>query len=62
MYLDFQDVGTTLALSVMLSQVLSNVPFVALYLPLLAGASEKVLIVLAAGSTLAGNLTLLGAA
>lgn len=60
--MDFQDVGTTLALSVVLSQVLSNVPFVLLYLPLLAGASEKVLIALAAGSTLAGNFTLLGAA
>jgi len=61
-HVDFQDVGTTLALSVVLSQVLSNVPFVTLYLPLLAGAGEKALIALAAGSTLAGNLTLLGAA
>ena len=50
--------------SVLLSQLISNVPLVALYLPLLmhAGASGKELMALAAGSTLAGNLFILGAA
>jgi Na+/H+ antiporter NhaD/arsenite permease-like protein len=51
-------------LSVVLSQVTSNVPFVALMLPVFktAGASSAQWLALAAGSTLAGNLTLLGAA
>ena len=53
--------------SVFLSQVLSNVPMVALYIPLmksLSFGSQSVYawIALGAGSTLAGNLTLLGAA
>jgi len=56
------DTGTILAFSTIASQFLSNVPFVMLYLPLIAGAGEKAFIALAAGSTLAGNLTLLGAA
>jgi len=49
---------------VLLSQLVSNVPLVALYLPLLqhAGVSEAGLLALAAGSTLAGNLLILGAA
>ena len=51
-----------LALSVILSQLVSNVPFVALYLPLLPGASVKGMMALAAGSTIAGNLFILGAA
>ncbi len=53
-----------LALSVMLSQVVSNVPFVALYLPVLnqIGATAQALVALAAGSTIAGNLSILGAA
>jgi Na+/H+ antiporter NhaD/arsenite permease-like protein len=47
-----------------LSQLLSNVPLVALYLPVLvqAGALTKGMVALAAGSTIAGNLTILGAA
>ena len=47
-----------------LSQLISNVPFVALYLPLLlqAGASVKGMMALAAGSTIAGNFSILGAA
>ena len=47
-----------------LSQLISNVPMVALYLPLLThlGVSAKELIALAAGSTIAGNLLILGAA
>ncbi|MFN4217339.1 MAG: anion transporter [Brevinematales bacterium] len=50
--------------SVLGSQILSNVPLVALYLPmlLLRGAGMKELMILAAGSTIAGNLTILGAA
>ena len=51
-----------LALSVILSQLVSNVPFVAIYLPLLPGASVKGMMALAAGSTIAGNLFILGAA
>ena len=48
----------------MLSQLISNVPMVALYLPMLqhAGAATKEMMALAAGSTLAGNLFILGAA
>jgi Na+/H+ antiporter NhaD/arsenite permease-like protein len=50
--------------SVLLSQLISNVPLVALYLPLLlhAGGGSRELLALAAGSTLAGNLFILGAA
>ena len=53
-----------LGVSVVLSQVLSNVPLVALYLPVLlhAGATTAGMMALAAGSTIAGNLTILGAA
>ncbi|WP_100181775.1 SLC13 family permease [Candidatus Nitrosotenuis aquarius] len=51
--------------SVALSQLVSNVPFVAIYLPTLqdAGFTDTISwIALAAGSTIAGNLTILGAA
>jgi Na+/H+ antiporter NhaD/arsenite permease-like protein len=50
--------------SVIVSQFISNVPLVALYLPLLlgAGAGERAMVALAAGSTIAGNLLILGAA
>ena len=53
-----------LGISVCLSQLISNVPLVALYLPLLihAGASTRELVALAAGSTIAGNMLILGAA
>jgi Na+/H+ antiporter NhaD/arsenite permease-like protein len=53
-----------LTVSVLLSQLISNVPLVALYQPMLlhAGASVKELVALAAGSTIAGNLLILGAA
>jgi Na+/H+ antiporter NhaD/arsenite permease-like protein len=53
-----------LLVSTLLSQLISNVPLVALYLPMLmnAGASTKELMALAAGSTVAGNLFILGAA
>lgn len=53
--------------SVLLSQVLSNVPMVALYMPLMhnLGYGPRDVyawVALAGGSTLAGNLTILGAA
>ncbi len=52
-----------LALSIGLSQLISNVPFVALYLPAMGtGVSQGQLMALAAGSTIAGNLLILGAA
>lgn len=53
-----------IGVSVILSQLVSNVPLVALYQPLLANAGVLVpgLMALAAGSTIAGNLTILGAA
>ena len=60
-------IAAILVPSVLLSQVLSNVPMVALYIPLLkslgfGSQSIRAWIALGAGSTLAGNLTLLGAA
>ena len=57
-------VGIILTVSVILSQFISNVPLVALYLPVLQnlGATTKELMALAAGSTIAGNLSILGAA
>ncbi len=61
---DITAIPILLALSVLFSQLISNVPLVALFLPLLAslGASTQALMALAAGSTIAGNLTILGAA
>lgn len=62
--LDPTDVPTVLGLSAGLSQLVSNVPLVALYLPMLreAGISTEALMALAAGSTVAGNFLILGAA
>ena len=62
--LDVKNTGVILLVSAIASQFISNVPFAALYLPLLtaAGAGTKEFIALAAGSTLAGNLTPIGAA
>lgn len=53
-----------LAVSVLLSQLITNVPLVALYLPMLShlGATTKEMMALATGSTIAGNLSILGAA
>ncbi|MCW6160059.1 MAG: anion permease [Candidatus Micrarchaeales archaeon] len=53
-----------LSISVVASQFISNVPLVAVYLPLLlkSGVTAAGLIALVAGSTIAGNLTILGAA
>nr|WP_319375305.1 SLC13 family permease [uncultured Methanoregula sp.] len=53
-----------LGTSIVISQFISNVPFVALFQPLVlqAGGTTAQLMALAAGSTIAGNLTILGAA
>ncbi len=61
---DLASTGFVMAISIVLSQFISNVPLVALYLPMLAqaGTSTVELMALAAGSTIAGNLTILGAA
>jgi Na+/H+ antiporter NhaD/arsenite permease-like protein len=62
--IDLTSTGMIMGVSVVLSQLLSNVPLVALYLPVLThlGASTAGMMALAAGSTIAGNLTILGAA
>jgi len=62
--LNIASISTILVVGVLLSQLLSNVPLVALYLPLLisSGASTKGMMALVAGSTIAGNLFILGAA
>ncbi|MDI9644909.1 MAG: anion transporter [Candidatus Verstraetearchaeota archaeon] len=59
-----ESVASIFGLSLIASQITSNVPFVAIMLPAFkaAGATPSQWISLAAGSTLAGNLTLLGAA
>jgi len=53
-----------ISFSIIVSQFISNVPLVALYLPLISnpGCSIPRLMALAAGSTIAGNLSILGAA
>ncbi len=53
-----------LIVSIILSQFISNVPLVALYLPLLLKPHmpESHLLALAVGSTIAGNVSMLGAA
>jgi Na+/H+ antiporter NhaD/arsenite permease-like protein len=61
---DITGLGAVMAVSVALSQLISNVPLVALYLPVLkhAGAGTPAFMALAAASTIAGNLFILGAA
>ncbi len=61
-HLDLTDVYTIMGVSTLLSQLISNVPLVALYLPLVAHAGVHAALALAAGSTIAGNLLILGAA
>lgn len=63
-HLSIAHVPTILIISIILSQFISNVPMVALYLPLLMQhpVSDSSLLALAAGSTIAGNLSILGAA
>jgi len=50
--------------SVVVSQFISNVPFVALFINMIifGGGGTRAMMALAAGSTIAGNLTILGAA
>jgi Na+/H+ antiporter NhaD/arsenite permease-like protein len=57
-------IAVILIISIILSQFISNVPLVALYLPLLIHhhLSDSHLLALAVGSTIAGNLSILGAA
>jgi Na+/H+ antiporter NhaD/arsenite permease-like protein len=64
LHLDLRGVPAIFGVGVLLSQLISNVPLVALYLPLLqqAGAGTESLVALAAASTIAGNLLILGAA
>ncbi|HXG38649.1 MAG TPA: anion transporter [Bacteroidota bacterium] len=61
---DLRAVPVILLVSVVVSQFISNVPLVALLQPLLshAGIGTEGLMALAAGSTIAGNLFILGAA
>jgi len=56
--------GVILLLGITIPQFLSNVPFVALVLPIVSSGAESTipLMALAAGSTIAGNLSILGAA
>lgn len=63
-HLKLTSVFMILTAGVFLSQLISNVPLVALYLPLLmhSGISNQGLMALAAGSTIAGNMFILGAA
>ena len=51
-------------LGIVLSQFISNVPFIALFQPVIitSGLPPEGILALAAGSTIAGNLTILGAA
>ncbi len=61
---DIGSIPVILSLSVVSSQFISNVPFVSLYMPLLVHSATglKQYLALAAGSTVAGNLFVLGAA
>jgi Na+/H+ antiporter NhaD/arsenite permease-like protein len=62
--LNMTSVAVIMIISIFVSQLISNVPMVALFLPLMisSGAGSKELMALAAGSTIAGNLFILGAA
>ncbi|HOG64926.1 MAG TPA: anion transporter, partial [Spirochaetota bacterium] len=62
--LDLGSVEGLMGGGILISQLVSNVPFVALILPALgqAGAGTAQYLALAAGSTIAGNLLILGAA
>jgi Na+/H+ antiporter NhaD/arsenite permease-like protein len=64
LHLNLHSVIIIMGVSVLLSQLISNVPLVALYLPVLShlGAVTKEMMALAAGSTIAGNFSILGAA
>lgn len=55
-------VPAIMIISATLSQLISNEPLVALYLPMLRNPDVQSLMALAVGSTIAGNLSILGAA
>ncbi|MGZ8143343.1 MAG: SLC13 family permease, partial [Methylosarcina sp.] len=59
--IDVSSLPAILLISATLSQLISNVPLVTLYLPLLPPEAETFM-ALAAGSTIAGNFLILGAA
>ena len=63
-HINVANVPTILTISTILSQFISNVPLVALYLPILdtVGVHTTQYMALAAGSTIAGNLFIIGAA
>ncbi|ARB93063.1 SLC13 family permease [Legionella longbeachae] len=63
-HLTVTQIPAILFISLIFSQFLSNVPLVALYLPLLINhhAADSQYLALAAGSTIAGNLSIIGAA
>ncbi|QEY52926.1 SLC13 family permease [Legionella longbeachae] len=63
-HLTVTQIPVILFISLIFSQFLSNVPLVALYLPLLINhhAADSQYLALAAGSTIAGNLSIIGAA
>jgi Na+/H+ antiporter NhaD/arsenite permease-like protein len=59
---DFQSLNFIHGISLLLSQVVSNVPFVILFIPVLQVFGSKLLwLALASASTLAGNATIIGA-
>lgn len=60
--IDVASLPAILLLSTTLSQLISNVPLVTLYLPLLPLTDTEAYMALAAGSTIAGNFLILGAA
>jgi Na+/H+ antiporter NhaD/arsenite permease-like protein len=64
LHLNVQSIGIIMVVSILLSQLISNVPLVALYLPVLSHlwAATREMMALAAGSTIAGNFSILGAA
>jgi Na+/H+ antiporter NhaD/arsenite permease-like protein len=64
LHLNLRSIVVIMLVSIVLSQLVSNVPLVALYLPVLShlGAATTEMMALAAGSTIAGNLSILGAA
>jgi Na+/H+ antiporter NhaD/arsenite permease-like protein len=63
-FVDLTGVPAVIAISIVFSQLVSNVPFVALFMHIITGSGGGVvpMVALAAGSTIAGNLTILGAA
>jgi Na+/H+ antiporter NhaD/arsenite permease-like protein len=62
--LDVTSIPAVMIIGILFSQLISNVPLVALYLPLLTayGTTASEMMALAAGSTIAGNMLILGAA